>query len=143
MWNSFSSSLWNGSIRISWLKKHILVLIVAMTIYILNRFVLKGLEIQYLDYILKNHFGDYIGGLVFCIYLNMILVIGKRKPINKFWIIFTIMFLISVLWEYFFPMFLEYSTSDPLDIVAYMFGTITYFLLFYKQNNMIVKERQT
>ena len=39
-----------------------------------------------------------------------------------------------------FPLFLKYSTSDLLDIIAYMLGTITYYLLFYKQNNMIVKE---
>ena len=111
-----------------------------MTIYIVNRFILKGLEIQYFDYLIKSHLGDYIGGIVFCIYLNMVLFIGKIKPINKFWIIFTIMLFVSILWEYFFTMFLKNSTSDPLDIIAYMLGTITYFLLFYKQNNMIVKE---
>ncbi len=111
-----------------------------MTIYIINRFILKNLEIPYISYLLKNHLGDYIGGIVFCIYLNVILFIGKRKPINKFGIIFTIMLFVSILWEYFFPLFLKYSTSDLLDIIAYMLGTITYYLLFYKQNNMIVKE---
>lgn len=140
MWNSFGSSLWNSTIRISWIKKHVLALIIAMTIYIINRFILKNLEIPYISYLLKNHLGDYIGGIVFCIYLNVILFTGKRKPINKFGIIFTIMLFVSILWEYFFPLFLKYSTSDLLDIIAYMLGTITYYLLFYKQNNMIVKE---
>ena len=140
MWNSFSSSLWNSAIRISWIKKHIFVLIITMLIYIINRLILKNLEIPYIDYLLKNHLGDYIGGIVFCIYLNLIFFIGKRKPINKFGVIIIIMLLVSVLWEYFFPLFLKYSTSDPLDIIAYMLGTITYYLLFYKQNNIIVKE---
>ena len=133
--------MWNSLIRTSWIKRHIFVLIVAMLLYIINRFILKNQELPYIDYLLKNHFGDYIGGIVFCIYLNLILFIGKRKPINKFGILFTIMLFISILWEYFFPLFLKYSVSDPLDIIAYMLGTITYYLLFYKQNNIIVKER--
>ena len=34
----------------------------------------------------------------------------------------------ALAWEYAFPLILPYSTSDPLDVIAYILGTLTYYL---------------
>ena len=56
------------------------------------------------------------------------------------------MFLVSICWEFVFPLFLNYSTSDWFDVLAYMLGTILYYILLKKSNNVynniIIKERK-
>lgn len=113
-----------------------------MTVYVLNRFWLKHLGIPFFCYFLKNYLNDYIGGVVFCIYVNLILFFSGRNPIYRLHMLFMIMLGVSLLWEFVFPTFLSYSTSDKYDVLAYMLGTTTYYFLMKKQNDLIVKERK-
>ena len=53
------------------------------------------------------------------------------------------MLIIAICWEFLFHIILPYSTSDFLDVIAYLFGTIVYFLLNIdmvnkKSNNIII-----
>ena len=120
---------------------------IAFLIYMLNRFLLKSLNLPIISYILKNHFNDFLGGFIFCCYINALLYFSHKKMINNFWILIIFMFLVSISWEFIFPLFLDYSISDWFDVVAYLLGTILYYLLLYKSNNtynnIIIKERKT
>lgn len=122
-------------IRIHRLNKNAKYGIVALAIYTFNRFFLKKLNIAFIGYVLKNHFNDFLGGFLFCCYVNYILYISNRKMITKFVPLLIFMFFVSLCWEFVFPKFLSYSTSDILDVLAYMLGTITYyFLVVYIDN---------
>ena len=105
--------------------------------YILNRFFFKPYKIfvgvPVIEYLCKNHLNDFLGGSIFCIYVNFVLVfLAKIKPLSNYFLLMTFMFFVSLVWEYFFPIFLSYSTSDPFDVLAYLLGTAFYYVLIYK-----------
>lgn len=144
MWSSSSSILWSSSIRSNWIKRNITIFIIFFLLYLVNRFLKPTTNIYLIDYILQCHFNDFIGAIIFCVYTNTILVISKRrKPIFNFWVLLVYMLIIAICWEFLFPIILPYSTSDFLDVIAYLFGTIVYFLLNIdmvnkKSNNIII-----
>ena len=123
--------MWTLPIRTNWLKKNFFIFIIFFIIYIINRFLKPVTGIFILDAMLRNHLNDYIGGIFFCIYVNLLLLYSKKKSILKFKFLFLLMIIVSILWEYFFPLFLNYSTSDKYDILAYLLGTLTYYTIFY------------
>ncbi len=127
-----------SKIRVLWLKKHLISVFLALFVYTLNRFYLKHLNIPYVGIFLKNQFSDLIGGFVFPSYVNTLLVTTNRLPIKRFFSLFVFMLGVSLLWEYVFPIFLSYSTSDIYDVLAYQLGTILYYFIMYKDNNKIV-----
>jgi len=113
-------------------KKNIIILIIFLSIYLINRFLKPYIDISIIEYIQKCHLNDFLGGAVFCIYTNMILIFNKKKPITNFYQLMVFMLFVALIWEYFFPLILPYSTSDIFDVVSYLLGTITYYFLNYK-----------
>lgn len=134
-------------IRIHRLNNNVKYGILALLVYSINRFVLKLLELPLFDYILKNHFNDFLGGFIFCCYVNILMYYNRKKMITNFWLIIISMFCVSISWEFVFPLFLKYSTSDWLDVLAYMLGTLFYYVLLNKSNkeynDIIVEKRHT
>jgi hypothetical protein len=125
------------SIR-SYRIKNIIVFLIFFFLYIINRIFKKYITIPIIGYICKNYLNDFIGGLIFCIYVNMILVIAKKKPISNICLLILFMLFVSIIWEFVFPIFLSYSTSDIYDVVAYILGTFIYYLIFRKDNRDII-----
>lgn len=144
MWYSLGRISWIMFIRYHRLNKNIKIGFLIFIIYLINRFILKNINVPYLDYFLDNHFNDFLGGTLFCCYVNSILIINGKKAINNFLVIIISMFLVSLAWEFIFPVFLKYSTSDWIDVIFYMLGTILYCVLFYdynkRYNNVIKNE---
>lgn len=132
MWNSSCRVLWNSSIRIDWIKKNLLILLFFIIIYFFNRLFKSYINVYIIGYICRCHLNDFIGGIIFCIYTNMLLVLNNKMPINKISHLILFMLFVSLLWEYFFPLFLPYSTSDILDVFSYLLGTTIYYLLTFK-----------
>ncbi len=133
-------------IRYHRLNKNVKFGIIALILYVFNRFFVKNLDLPIIGYLLKNHFNDFLGGFIFCCYVNAILYLSHKKMINDFGPLIIFMFLVSICWEFVFPLFLNYSTSDWFDVLAYMLGTILYYILLKKSNNVynniIIKERK-
>ena len=123
-----------------WLKRQLTAVSLALLIYVINRFFLKHLDIPYIGYILRCHLNDFIGGFVFPAYVNTLLIVSKRKPITKLGMLLLFMLGVALLWEYVFPLFLSYSTSDFWDVIAYLSGAYLYYLVMKKNNNMIAEE---
>ena len=140
MRNRTGSILWNSNVRSNWIKTNLIILSIFFPVYLINRFIKTYIDLPVLGYLCNCHLNDFIGGVVFCIYLNMLLLLSKRKPITSFPLIALIMIAVSLLWEYFFPLFLPYSTSDILDVLAYMLGTVIYYAIIYKC--LIAKKEQ-
>lgn len=118
------------SIRIYWLKKNIIASIIFFGLYLINRIIKSYINIPIIGYVCKCHLNDFFGGFLFCSYVNIVLLLGNRKPITNFFFLMLFMFGVSLSWEFIFPLFLSYSTSDFLDVVAYMLGFLTYYIVF-------------
>lgn len=137
MWSCISNFCSIMFIRFHRLNNNIKLGLIVFIIYVFNRFILKSLDLPYISYFLKNHFNDFLGGILFCCYVNALLFYNKKKLITNFFLLFSFMLIVSIIWEYIFPLFLKYSTSDMLDIIAYMCGTFLYYLLLNKYNKKL------
>lgn len=132
MRNRAGSFLRDRTVRSNWIKRNLTIFAIVFPVYLLNRIIKTYIEIPILGYLCNCHLNDYIGGIVFCIYLNMLLVFCRRKPVTLLSHLCIIMICVSLLWEYLFPLILPYSTSDILDVAAYMLGTFTYYMCIRK-----------
>ncbi len=117
------------SICNNWIKKNLIFSIIFFIVYLINRFINIQINIHFINILFNYYLNDFIGGFLFCSYINVILIIFHKDPLTKFKILFPIMLVASIMWEYFFPIFLKYSTTDFYDVVAYLLGTCTYYLL--------------
>lgn len=124
-------------IRFHRLNNNLKLGLIVFIIYVFNRFLLKSLDLPYISYFLENHFNDFLGGILFCCYVNALLFYNKKKLITNFFLLFSFMLIVSIIWEGIFPLFLKYSTPDILDIIAYMCGTFLYYLLLNRYNKKL------
>lgn len=113
-------------------KINLNIFIVCLVIYSINRLTNVLYYIPYLSYILRYHFNDYLAGIVFLAYLNIILGLSKYQHIRVLkWsnVIFTGL-LIGVFWEYITPIYKSDSTSDIIDVICYVLGAISYKVIY-------------
>lgn len=113
-------------------KINLNILMVCLAIYFVNRLTNDTYYIPYLSYILRYHFNDYLAGIVFLAYLNIILAISKYKHIKVLklsQVIFTGI-LIGTFWEYITPIYKSDSTSDIIDVICYVLGAISYKFIY-------------
>lgn len=113
-------------------KINLNIFIICLVIYFVNRLTNDTYYIPYLSYVLRYHFNDYLAGIVFLAYLNIILGISKYKQIRVLkWIpvIFTGI-IIGTFWEYITPIYKSDSTSDVIDVICYILGAISYKVIY-------------
>ncbi len=113
-------------------KRNIIILIITLCIYSFNRFYLKSvIDVPVLSLILKNHFNDFLAGTAFLAYLNFILSHYKRGEyqVYSFRGAVFVAFLCGVFWEFITPLYKGDSTSDLLDILAYILGSLSYIVM--------------
>lgn len=109
------------------MKKEIQIIVLAMTIYAINRTTKMYNNIPFIGYLCKCHLNDCIGGIVFPAYVNIVLKLYKYPQIAKLSHICIIMLCCGIFWEYVCPLFLEYSVSDFWDMLSYILGGILYY----------------
>ena len=122
-----------------WVFKLLIVVLLSMSIYVVNRYYLKYLNLPYIGNILKNHLNDFIGGFVFSAYSNLVIVLSGREPIKKLSALMVLMLVASIMWEYVFPAIIKYSTSDIIDVCSYLLGALLYYFVMNKDNKTICK----
>ena len=97
-----------------------ILFLLSITGYLLNRFWFSSYKLLFLI----NYFNDFLAGILFPAYVNILLAFYGRRM--KGWLIPLIIILIAGLfWEYVTPLYHQ-CVSDPKDIVAYMSGTLIY-----------------
>ena len=114
------------------MKKDIKIIAVAFIIYIVNRLCKGYINIPVIGYFCKCHLNDYLGGVIFPSYVNILLIRTHRNPITNYLFIGIMMLCCGIIWEYIFPYLFDYSTSDILDVISYVLGGITYCFLIRK-----------
>lgn len=119
-------------LRLSFLQRVDLAFFGApFLLYALNQQIKYQVETPVLGYLLRCHFNDYLGGIAFAAYLNLVISFSKwperrlKKPLH----FVAAGILCGLFWEWITPMFLPNSTGDWLDVVAYVLGMLTYFIL--------------
>lgn len=115
--------------KFEWNQK---VILFTLLIYCINRFCLKRvIDLPVVGYILRCHFNDYLGGICIIAYINLVLMHSKYKYacIQKFSTAIIVTAICGVLWEYIMPALYRHSVSDFADVISYMTGGITYFVI--------------
>lgn len=114
-------------------RKDIAVSAAILVLYSLNRFLIKPLAPNnLLGYLLRCHVNDYLGGILFPVYTNILISVfldtGKRM-VHLLQFVF-VGAVCAAFWEGIAPMVLSYSTADILDCIAYIFGSLTCWYLY-------------
>lgn len=105
---------------------------VSLALYAVNQQIKYQVEVPLVGDLLRCHFNDYLGGLAFAAYLNLILSFSRwpekrlKKPVG----FVAVGALCGLFWEGVAPLVLPNSTGDPLDVIAYILGMLTYWWLW-------------
>ena len=112
-------------------RRDLILFCAPFAFYAVNEQIKYRVSAPLLGYLLRCHFNDYLGGIAFAAYLNLVISFSKwphrrlRSPLQ----FIAAGLLCSVAWELITPLFLPSSTGDWLDVIAYVLGMLTYWLL--------------
>ena len=107
---------------------NILILTVCVILYGVNRFFLK----EALGWsFLRCYWGDVLAGPVILSYSNILFIaVGHEEySVRSLTKIVGFMFLVGFFWEFITPLFRKGSITDYFDMVAYLVGGITYWIV--------------
>ena len=109
-------------------KKDLLLFIVPLLLFQVNELFKADVQIPVLGYLLRYHFNDYLGGVSFAAYLNFILSLSNWTSfqLTKIHHFLIAGLLCGICWEIITPLFMQSSTGDVWDVVAYILGMLTY-----------------
>ena len=110
-------------------KKDLLFFIVPLILFQVNELIKADVQIPVLGYLLRCHFNDYLGGISFAAYLNFILSLSNWTSfqLTKIQHFLIAGLLCGICWELITPLFIQSSTGDFWDVIAYILGMLTYW----------------
>ena len=109
--------------------KAIIYLLVFLSIYIINKSKSINVENEYIKYFFNGYLNDIVGTIVFLLYLSIVLSYLKKTFVFKLIHIESITLICGILWEYVTPIYRNDTVSDPIDILAYLFGGILFWYI--------------
>ena len=104
-------------------------LVIALLFYSLNRCLKPLYGNSLAEIILKNHFNDFLGGIVFLSYVNIMISFSKYALATEIPSVLFYASLCSFAWEFIAPQISEKSTGDWLDVLAYFSGAFLYLIV--------------
>ncbi|MFD0703711.1 hypothetical protein [Slackia equolifaciens] len=85
---------------------------------------------SFAELIILGHFNDFLGGLAFMAYTNLLIsLVEPRFRIRNPFIGVAYIFCCGLFWEYAAPLFVPDSVSDPWDVLAYSLGSVAYWVV--------------
>lgn len=76
---------------------------------------------------------DYLAGMAFMAYTNLLFdVVRPSCRIARPLTCAVYILGCGLVWEYVIPIFIAHSVSDPWDLLAYLLGSMTYWLIEWK-----------
>ena len=105
----------------------ILIFIVAI-LYVVNNIWLKDLVSYNIRWFFVCYFNDLICPLLFLSYCNLLLLTTNRE-VTSLKALFLIGLAVGVIWEFGAPILKPTSTTDLMDIVCYLMGSILYWFI--------------
>lgn len=112
-------------------RKNICLIVITLALYLINQFVKTRIPIESVRGFLSCYFNDTIGGITFMAYCGIVLEVFHRRMM-KLRQILLLMACCGFFWEYITPLYRN-TISDPWDILAYVCGGFTYWLITRKE----------
>ena len=104
---------------------------IPFIISVFNEIFLKGglLGVRWVFF--RNHFNDFLAGIILIAYTNLILGFYKNKTIRvlKFRDVMGYMLIVGLFWEFVTPIYWKSSVSDWWDLVSYLCGALVYYVV--------------
>lgn len=115
-------------------KKDLFYFVVPLLLFQVNELIKMDVENPIMGYLLRCHFNDYLGGISFAAYLNVILSLSNWTSfqLSKVYHFLFAGLFCGICWEVITPIFIQTSTGDFWDVVAYILGMLTYWLVGVK-----------
>jgi len=124
-------------------KFNIAVVTISMFLYCINRFSNLFSSIPCVGWIFKNHFNDFLGSIVFTAYVNLLLLCNSKfHSIQHLFPLLLFGSICSIFWEGLAPLFISYSVADWRDCVAYLLGSLTYWIIFKLVNKLHLSDQK-
>ena len=97
-------------------RRDLLLLLGALALYGVNQQVKTRVSWPAAEYLLRCHMNDYLGGIAFAAYLNLILSVSRwpEKRLNRPWQFLVVGVLCGLFWECAAPLFLPHSVGGPM-----------------------------
>ena len=111
--------------------KNIHIICMCLLVYSVNQIVLKSISnIPIVSVFSKNHLNDVVCGCLIIAYVNYVLNYYKNGEykIKSLPYILLLDTGCGLFWEYVAPLIRSGSTSDYMDLIAYLFGGIVYWV---------------
>lgn len=107
----------------------IVIFSTCILLHFINHLYRHYIDVPVLSYLLKCYFNDFLGGMAFLAYTNLVLSFYKDHPIRikSYFHVILIACLCSFFWEWLMPLF-KPSTADWWDCVAYTLGATCYWI---------------
>lgn len=126
-----------GAVRLLLIRRYgkldAILLVGAALAYALNSLVLKPLFAgSPFAWLFGGYLNDAVGGIAFLAYANLLIALySPAKRIRRLPRCLAFIFACGLLWEYAFPVIVPNSTTDPLDLVAYLVGALAYWAIAF------------
>lgn len=107
---------------------NLVLFFVIFFLYHFNDYFLKQHTHGAVQYLCKNHLNDFMGGILFVAYTNLILL-TRNQLMYRLWHIVLFCLCVGLFWEFVTPLFHRESVADWIDVCCYVLGGIVYWLM--------------
>lgn len=109
---------------------NVIISCIVVVLYFSNNLFFKAHTSGPLHMLLICHFNDFLGGVLFVAYTNVLLY-SRGLLLYRFWPVIRFCLVAALFWEFVAPLIREDSVSDWYDVLSYILGGCLYCLLLH------------
>jgi hypothetical protein len=102
------------------------MLVGAFLLYVLNEQWIKPMTLE-TTLFFHHFFNDLLALTLLVAYVTIFCTLCVYRYFVTFWTMLALVAVSALFWEYVTPLYLERSTSDPLDLLMYIIGYFIYW----------------
>lgn len=95
----------------------------------MNQFHILNDQNDSVAYFMRCYFNDIFGSTIFLLFLNLVHSFLIKKNVVSFYHVELLMLICGVLWEFLTPLYRSDTTTDIIDIFAYLLGGVIYWYI--------------
>ncbi|TCP54452.1 hypothetical protein EV586_10470 [Tumebacillus sp. BK434] len=116
------------------MKNNLILLVAGIVLFLLNESLLKPATD---NAFIHGHLNDVLIIWVFIPFLNVLLSLYPKRNLRFETLIscFILTLLVGITWEYLIPLFTSNGTSDPVDMLMYIIGGVTFWGMLKMMND--------
>ncbi len=118
------------------IAKNIVYITIFLALYITNKYHIIVFDNLYVAYFMRCYFNDIVGSVAMLFVMRVLLLPFNKPAPLKLYHIEVFMFLCGIFWEFVTPLYRKDTTTDILDIIAYMVGGAIYWIMTLIERKM-------